>query len=195
MDGCRAFAGIALPASYQDELEALLRRLRPLATGPVSWTRPGNWHLTLKFLGQVPGEGPSGLEAVTAALAGVRFSPFALSGAGGGFFPSPRRPRVAWVGLDQGRAACVALAGTVEAVLAPLGYAPENRPFAGHLTVARFREPGRAGDVAGMAGVLDAVRLPACAVDRITLWRSILGPGGPRYEVLATVAAEGDPGA
>lgn len=193
MDGCRAFAGIALPESYQCELEALLGRLRPLVAGPVSWTRPGNWHLTLKFLGQVPGAGPGGIEAVRRALSGLVFSPFGLSGAGGGFFPGQKRPRVAWIGLERGKAACAVLAGAVDAVLAPLGYPPEGRPFAGHLTVARFREPGRIGDVAGLARELSAVRLPPFSVEAVTLWRSILGPAGPRYEVLDTVAATGAP--
>ena len=69
MDGtCRAFVGIALPESYQRELAAIRDRLRPFAPGPMTWTRPGNWHLTLKFLGEVPARGPGGIEAVTAAL-------------------------------------------------------------------------------------------------------------------------------
>jgi RNA 2',3'-cyclic 3'-phosphodiesterase len=189
MDGYRAFAGLALPEAYQRELAALCRRLRPLATGPVSWTRPGNWHLTLKFLGEVPLAGPGGLAAVTAALAGLVFSPFVLSGAGGGFFPSQRRPRVAWIGLDRGAAACAALAAAVDTVLSPLGFAPESRPFTPHLTVARFREPGRVGDVEGLARELTAACLPVVPVEALTLWRSLLGPSGPRYEVLATVAA------
>jgi 2'-5' RNA ligase len=188
-DSCRAFVGIALPEVYQRELETLGRRLRPLAAGPVSWTRPGNWHVTLKFLGEVPGSGPGGLDAVKTALAGVVFAPFVLSGAGGGFFPSRQRPRVAWIGLDRGAEGCVGLAAAVDAALAPLGFAPERRPLTAHLTVARFREPGRAGDTAGLARELAAVRLPAVTVDTVTLWRSILGPAGARYEVLATVAA------
>lgn len=185
----RIFAGIALPEAYQQALAAIRDRLRPLAGGPMSWTKPGNWHLTLKFLGDVPVTGPAGLDAVKAALAGVVFSSFRLTGAGGGFFPNAKRPRVVWIGLAAGGPACGRLAAAVETALSPLGFPAEDRPFAAHLTLARIREPGRAGDLAGMERVLSGIRLPETSVESITLWRSRLQPGGPRYEVLATVPA------
>lgn len=190
MDGCRAFVGLPLPESYQQALATLRQRLGPWLPGRgVSWTRPGNWHVTLRFLGDVSWTGPGGVDAVKAALAGLAFAPFDLSGAGGGFFPDERRPRVAWIGLDQGRAACAALAAAVGACLQPVGFAPEDRPFSPHLTVARFREPPRGAAVASLLRELDRLRLPVVPVRECTLWRSRLGPAGPVYEALATVPA------
>jgi len=192
MDHYRAFVGLALPESYQTALAALRERVSARLGGGLSWTRPGNWHLTLKFLGDVPDNGPGGLDRIREALAGVVFSSFVLAGQGGGFFPHARRPRVAWIGLGQGREACTRLAGAVEAALAPLGYPAGDRPFAAHLTVARVRDPGRAGDMAVLERELGAMALPAVTVTDFTLWRSELGPGGPRYTVLDTVPAAGD---
>lgn len=186
----RAFVGIALPESYQQALGAIRDRLRPLTPAPLAWTRPGNWHLTLQFLGDVPLVGPSGLEAVTAALAGIRFASFPLAAAGGGFFPQSKRPRVAWVGLHTGEADCRLLAAAVGRALAPVGYPPEDRPFAAHLTLGRIRDPSRASDWQAVERELAAVHLPETRVSALTLWRSVLQPGGPRYEVLATFPAE-----
>ncbi len=191
METCRAFVGIPLPEAYQQGLDLLRGRLPRRAYGPLSFTKPGNWHMTLKFLGEVPLAGPAGIDAMRAALSGVAFAPFVLAGAGGGFFPGPKRPRVVWVGLAQGAEACRALAAAVEEALAPLGFAPENRPFAAHLTVARVREPERGGDWPGMLKVLAETRWLAVTVDAFVLWRSILSPNGPRYEALATFPATG----
>ena len=191
MDHYRAFVGLALPESYQTALAALRERVSAQLGGGLSWTRPGNWHLTLKFLGEVPLTGLGGLDHVREALAGVVFTPFVLTGQGGGFFPHARRPRVAWIGLGQGREACTRLAWAVEAALAPLGYPTEDRPFAAHLTVARVRDPGRAGDMTVLERELGAMALPDVTVTDFKLWRSELGPGGPRYTVLDTVPATG----
>jgi len=186
---CRAFVGIALPPAYQQALAIIRERLRPLAPPDMRWTRPGNWHLTLQFLGDVPLAGPGGLDEVKAALAGVRFEPFVLAGAGGGSFPDAKRPRVVWLGLAAGGQACVRLAAAVAAALSPLGFPAEDRPFAAHLTLARIRAPDRVGDLAPMLQALSEVRLPETPVRDITLWRSVLAPSGPRYAVLATVPA------
>jgi 2'-5' RNA ligase len=121
MEHIRAFIGIPLPRAYQDGLAALGPALAAAAPSGLGLTRPGSWHLTLKFLGDIPREGPGGDEAVARALAGVVWEGFALQGGGGGFFPGPARPRVVYVGLAEGAEACRALAARVETALAPLG--------------------------------------------------------------------------
>lgn len=113
----------------QSALDDLLRRLR--------WTHPGNWHLTLRFLGNVP---TPRISELTTALAQVPFAPFMLAVGRAGAFPARGAPRVVWLGLARGGKECASLAGAVNAALAPLGFAPENRPFAPHLTLARVHE-------------------------------------------------------
>ena len=63
---------------------------------------------------------------------------------GGGAFPSERRARVLWLGVDEGAELLAQLAGAVGALLAPLGYEPEDRPFHAHLTLARLGRPSDA---------------------------------------------------
>ena len=50
----RCFVGLPLPAAYQDGLRVLTTGLSARIRSAVAWTRPGNWHLTLRFLGEVP---------------------------------------------------------------------------------------------------------------------------------------------
>ena len=178
----RLFVGIGLPPAQQAAAAGLVARLRPLALGPATWTRPDNAHLTLKFLGETDA---ARLPDITQALGGVAFAPFPLVVAGGGFFPSPARPRVVWAGLAEGAGPCRALAAAVDAALARIGFAAEARPFAAHLTLGRLRDPSRGGDVRGMLAVLGETVWPPAMVEAVTLYESTLGPQGPRYVPLA----------
>jgi RNA 2',3'-cyclic 3'-phosphodiesterase len=189
METVRAFVGIPLPESCQTIVGDLVRRLTPLSRGPMPGTRPGNAHLTLKFLGNVPTDGPGGIVSVHEALETVAFAPFPLTFAGGGFFPGPTRPRVVWVGLAQGAGPCRTLAAAVEAALSPLGFAPEPRPFTAHLTLARLKDPGRGGDWPTMLRLFSETVWPDVTVSEFVLFRSRITQSGPRYEALATFAA------
>src|SRR5262245_17689177 len=82
----RLFVAIDLPETVKDQLE-LLHRGIPRAR----WTRDRQYHLTLRFLGEV--EGPS-VEMLHDLLRGVRAAPFELRLAGTGHFPPRGQPRV-----------------------------------------------------------------------------------------------------
>lgn len=197
MELARLFVGLPLPREYQDGLAALTRSLGPAAPGQCSWTRPGNWHVTLKFLGETPLEA---LPDVHAALSAVAWEPFALRAGGGGFFPSAKRPRVLWVGVARGAPELRALAGQVDGALAMAGFAPEAREFAAHLTVARIKFSRPGSDWKTTLGILLEAKWPEFTADRFTLWRSMLGggkageaggPPGPRYVPLGEYGASG----
>lgn len=186
----RLFIGLPLPEEYQQRLEALRWRWRYRLSSRLSWTRPGNWHITLQFLGDTD---ESLIPAYTAALAGVEYVPFVLQGGGAGFFPPPKddrepRPRVIWVGLKQGGAECIALSGAVGAALLPLGFRPESRPFKPHLTLARVKE-ARQDPWLELLAELHREAWPACVAERFVLWRSVLGPRGPTYFEVAGFSA------
>lgn len=181
----RCFVGLPLSDAYQRGLEELTGILRRGLCSRVAWTRPGNWHLTLAFLGEV-GEGRLG--ELRQALEGVRFAAFELQAGGAGFFPDARRPGVLWLGLLRGAAESAALARDVARVLEPLGFAPDSRPFAAHLTLGRVKER-RPDDWAAVAREMEKRPWPPVAVDRFVFWRSVLGDRGPRYQTLAEFGA------
>lgn len=176
-ENARLFVGLPLPESYQQGLAGLTSALRPLVPGTCSWTRPGNWHLTLAFLGDTP---LAIVPDLCSALASVRWEAFAFMAGGGGFFPSPECPRVFWVGAAEGGRPCRELAWAVKDILAPFRLAQDARPFAAHLTLARIRSSRPGADWKRPLGIVQGTHWPQVAMDRFVLWRSYLGeaPGG-----------------
>lgn len=185
MAALRLFVAFGLPASYQDRLGELAEAWRGRLRSRTSWTRPGNWHLTLKFLGDVEEQR---LAEVRGALEGVAFAPITARAGGAGTFPPRGAPRVLWVGLEEGAAEIAALATAVDRALEPLGFAPETRPFRPHLTLARVRRAER-DPWPEMVGELARTSWAGFSVNGFTLWRSVLGPTGPKYTALADFGA------
>ncbi|GFK95251.1 RNA 2',3'-cyclic phosphodiesterase [Fundidesulfovibrio magnetotacticus] len=169
MDAARLFVGLPLPPVLRDGLAALRRVLEPLSPVPCAWTRPGEWHLTLKFLGDTPLER---IPSLKAALEGVAWEAFTLRPGGAGTFPERGAPRVLWAGLALGGPECAALARAVKQALAPLGFAPEARAFAAHLTVARAKGAAPSAAWRPALEALEAARWEAVRMERMVLWRS-----------------------
>src|SRR5262249_11816634 len=110
--------------------------------------------------------------------------------------PNPRRPRVLWLGLSGDLAALAGLQGNVEAVCAALGFAPEARPFAPHLTLGRLREGASPADRARLGTTLltQAPLAVAWAAGALSLMRSRLTPQGAIYTRLAAADLAGGAG-
>jgi 2'-5' RNA ligase len=180
----RLFIAADLPP---DLLENLNESMAPLRARPefasARWTVPANQHVTLKFLGWVDAQK---LEGVATTLESVASShePSTIMIAGLGAFPSERRARVLWVGLDDPGGLLAALAADLEAALEPLGFGTEKRAFTPHLTLARFKPPA---SIAGVLSVEPRVGEPRFDVDHLALYRSHLHPKGASYEALGTV--------
>ena len=184
----RCFVAIPLPDDLRAALEAAQLRLRAAApSADVRWVSASGMHLTLAFLGQVTDERAVAV-AVALGTVAARTPPFALECAGLGVFPGPSRPRVIWAGITAGLGDLGALAAGVERALEPLGFAPEKRPFRGHVTLGRARSPR---GVAPIARSLEATRFGTWQVAEVVLYQSHLSPKGARYEPLASLRLAG----
>jgi 2'-5' RNA ligase len=177
---------VLLDAPVRAALAARVEALRPLASG-VAWVVADNLHVTVKFLGGV--ERPR-LELIDAALAravaGV--SRFDLAIAGLGAFPTPARARVIWAGIGGERDALGALAARAERELTSIGFSPEDRLFAPHVTLGRVREPRRNERLADALGRASSETFGRVRIDRLSLMRSDLSPHGSRYTELSAHA-------
>ncbi len=165
-------------AALRQQQDELRRRLGPAATA-LRWVRPEGAHLTLVFLGETPAGELPGIEAALAAAAQV--PPFELQlGTPGSF--GGQRPRVLHVGVTGAAAELAALQRRVVTALNHV----EERPFSPHITLARVSRPDRGTGqaiAAALARPLGALA-PALHIDRISLMRSDLRPGGPVYTEL-----------
>lgn len=170
-----------LPPDVKDEVVVVIDELRPLVPG-ARWVPPENLHVTLAFLGETD-LATAVAGALGRAVATVPRFPSRLGAVGA--FPSPRRARVVWVGLEDEASGFPRLAEAVRTALEPLGFAPESRPFTAHVTVARLKAPAPAQRITSAAPVPVAF-----VVDRVTLYRSRLGRPAPVYEALSTLALD-----
>ena len=133
---------IAIPETIRKKLRRLQRELQPLLPPRgVRWVRPEQFHLTLKFLGNVPDGGVAALsEAVRAVCSAAR--PFQLRAEGIGFFPGESSPRVFWVEIKNRDASLPAFQHQLEAALRPFSEKNEKK-FTAHVTLARFEKMPR----------------------------------------------------
>lgn len=137
----RLFIAIAVPSAMRDEIGRAQGRLkRTTPPGVVRWTRPDQFHVTVKFLGDVP-TGQVGKIRETIAPICTESTALQLSTHGIGFFPNERKPRVIWVGVSDTAGQLSELHRQIDESLRWL--APAERPgnFSGHITLGRFK-PG-----------------------------------------------------
>lgn len=142
------------------------------------WVPKENLHLTLAFLGRVEDERVGEISAAVAdALQG--HVDFAVRLGALGAFPSVKRARVVWAGLDDPTGGLAGLADSVGAALEPLGFQREARAFRPHVTLARLKTPGQVD----VSETLEPIAFP---VERISLFESRLGRPHAVYSQVAT---------
>lgn len=192
MEQIRSFIAIELPDGLKSELVQLEARLKSGGQFGVKWVDPNGIHLTLKFLGNIAADRVEGIvRAMEEAVRGI--SIFQLKVKGLGVFPNPKRAQVAWVGLSGGVDKLAQLQKSVESKLAPLGFAPESRPFAPHLTLARLRNQVSLDERQRFGQLIAATTFEAaCAIDAdaINLIKSQLTREGAIYTRIKSVRLE-----
>jgi RNA 2',3'-cyclic 3'-phosphodiesterase len=189
----RLFVAVPVPSTTRAAVHAALAPLRAAHPG-VRWTDPDGWHLTLAFIGELPAPGPV-LDAVGPVAAWHRPATLALGD------PGRFGDRVLWLAVhDEPAGALVDLAADVGAGLVDAGVLPADdpavsRPLQAHLTLARRRSaPIDDPLVAAARDELEGVAGDAATVwpsEHVEVWRSRLGRGPARYEVVASFVTAG----
>ena len=184
----RAFVAIELEQDLRDQLQDQSYRIQSLIGGDVvRWVRPEGVHLTLKFLGEIDSGQSQQVQSVLRQVS-ADVSPFTISVAGFGCFPSISKPRVLWVGVEEQSGRLRQLQRMLDHELERCGFAREKRAFHPHLTLGRVPRNIRGKDLIQAAHQLRLVEVESLGdqrVDEVHLIRSDLGPGGARYSTLA----------
>ena len=188
----RCFVALNLPPEWKGRLAELEARLKE-ARADVSWVKPENIHLTLKFLGGVEETRISLVKrAIQEGLGGE--GPLALSLAGLGVFPNPRSPRVIWVGVEGDTERIQKLQKRLEQALEEVGFSREARPFSPHMTLGRMRSRQGAAGLMELVGHLEEYRAGSIMAESIELMRSQLHPAGAIYTILESFPLSALPG-
>lgn len=182
----RLFIAIELPSQIQLNLAKIQRTLAPLRA--VRWTHFRLIHLTLQFLGDTPIEkiGPLS-NALRRSLSFI--SSFPLSLAKIGAFPTPKHPRIIWVGTVNSPA-LVKLHHLVTTATTSVGIPADKKPFNSHLTIGRVQKWARRDDFHKIADALahsDIDTVATFQVEHIALIRSELTREGPIYTPSFTI--------
>jgi 2'-5' RNA ligase len=168
----RLFVGIPFPP----ELELHLSLLCAGVAG-AKWVDPGNFHLTLRFIGEVSEDLAADIDA---ALSRLRARPFVLQLVGTGVFGNGGMPKSLWVGVER-NLPLAALRDKIEQALVRTGLPPEPRKFSPHVTLARLRHPAPDRIAAFLAGSAQ-FRAEPLEVDRFSLIASLQTKAGSVYE-------------
>ncbi|HMB91518.1 MAG TPA: RNA 2',3'-cyclic phosphodiesterase [Rhodothermales bacterium] len=164
----RLFTAIDLPDEHKARLTALQD-----PTLSVRWTPEAQYHLTLRFIGDVDEETLASFEA---ALASVQAPTFELEGNNLGVFPSLRRPRVIYAGIPP-KPPLLGVHASITHELGKIGIAPDTKPFRPHITIARVKKASAAA-VRTFLRAHQSFTLPPFSVSHFHLYESILRPEG-----------------
>ncbi len=179
----RLFAAIPVTEPARSQALGLLGRLRE--TGwPVRWVGDEGLHLTLKFFGEVASDRLEVIaEALRYAAEGGPAFPLRLDQLGA--FPSRRKPRILYLGLES-TPALELLQDRIERGGEAIGFPPEGRPFNPHMTLGRVRE-GQRLPPPGLDAHDDTFERVWFTGTQVVLYESVLTPQGPRYESKLTL--------
>jgi 2'-5' RNA ligase len=181
-DSIRAFIAIEINRENQNSLDNLINQINKTSMGSVKWTQSQNIHLTLKFLGDVETWELTSINQLIRNVANQSQS-FTAVITKLGAFPTPNNPRIIWIGLEAPQT-LFHLARTIEDSTRNLGFDSEGRPFTPHLTMGRARPGITRVQQDQLAGVIRSISLPKfnpIQINSITLFQSILKPGGAEY--------------
>ena len=186
MSKIRTFIAVDVAPKVRTSAGRLISRLE--ASGaPYNWLNSEHLHVTLNFLGDVPEyDIPEVCKRVRKAVESV--PGFSLEIAGLGCFPKPDRPRIIWMGVEDGTDALVALNESLTEELLQMGFPRDRHDYHPHLTLGRLRRGGN-WNQALVDGLNKHADYPAggCYVDQVVVYSSYLDRTGPTYTPMSRI--------
>lgn len=168
----RLFVALDLPYAARERLS----QLTTIGIPGARWVPPENHHLTLRFIGEVPGYQA---EEIDHALAAVKAKGFGLTLCGLGTFARSGRATTLWVGAARCEA-LERLQSKIETALQRCGLEPERRRFQPHVTLARLDNVPEAKLAAFVQGY-NLFRMEPIRMEHFTLFSSRLGKEASVY--------------
>lgn len=170
----RLFIAINTPKEIQNYFSDVQKKL----TG-AKLTFTKNFHLTLKFLGEIT---PAQADEIKKRLGKIQFKPFTATLAGTGIFPSEQMMRVVWIGMEPHDIIC-SLQKQIDAALH--GLFPKEKSFQPHITLARVKTVDNKKQFAELVKKLKVEQL-SFEVKEFKLIESQLTSEGSLYTDIAT---------
>ncbi|HEX6959339.1 MAG TPA: RNA 2',3'-cyclic phosphodiesterase [Ferrovibrio sp.] len=167
----RLFVAISFPEEIRQSLATLCA-----GVPGARWAKPDQFHLTLRFIGEVDGRAA---HAVADELSGITMPSFELKLFGVGTFGDKRKSHSLWAGVRP-NPALNRLQEKVDNAVLRAGLAPDRRKFAPHVTLARLNNApvDRLGAFLSHHALYEA---PGFICERFVLYSSFLSSSGAIY--------------
>jgi 2'-5' RNA ligase len=180
----RSFISINLPDGIKRSMAELIAELKKPETD-VAWVPAEKIHLTLKFLGNTDDSLiPKIKEHISKKLS--HYNAFYIKIVGIGCFPSEKRPRVLWVGMENSDL-LTSIQKDMDTEAAEFGFALEARPFSPHLTIGRVRSQKGIAEMIRRFSEFRTADFGIVEVKSIHIMKSELKPAGAEYTSLAEI--------
>src|SRR4026209_1319227 len=165
MSRLRAFIAVDLPLEIRQNIQHATSNLRRDTGSLIRWVEAENMHLTLKFLGDIPS---ANVEVVTQMIHAQAdsFDCFDIHLTGIGSFPSPKWPRVIYIGIHA-PAALEAFQRQIKSAARRLGYTAEERASAPHLRIGRVRQRIHADEQQRLRRALEETTIDSLGTARV----------------------------
>lgn len=175
---------IAVRTDPADDLMKMLSSIKDHTINDrIKWVDPSGFHITLVFLGEIPGARIRMLDRMLREkCTGFGNFDFVLSGAG--VFGSRSDPKVLWVGISQAER-LYSLYEIISERLMESRFEIEDRKFRPHLTIGRVKSVSDPEGLRSLMNKYDGREFQKVSVKEIILFESILQKAGPLYTPLA----------
>jgi len=178
----RAFIAIELNKETQSYLSNIQSELKETGAD-VKWVKSENIHLTLKFLGNIDVSKINQIKEILTKISREN-TEFTVELSDIGAFPKKEHPRVIWIAIEKNQDKVIKIVADLEERLMELGIAKEDRPFRAHLTLGRVKSNLNRLKLVEKLKNINISQRHSLIVNKLTLFKSTLTPGGPIYEIL-----------
>ncbi len=172
------FLAVDLSDEERHGLAAILADADLSRIVPGKRTRPKNWHITVRFIGEAEEHQIDRLAERTEALLDAEPGVIHLTAVGG--FPKLSKASVLFLAVEDEPHTLDVIAADCEEAATEAGFEPDSRPFRPHLTLSRIRPPR---DIRPLESSFDEIRFPV-KVSAVTMFRSESSKDGLRYRPL-----------
>jgi len=175
---------IALDLDVPSKIVEIENEIRKTGAN-VKLVKPGNMHLTLKFLGDTNEELIDEIEKIMKeSVEGIE--PFNIQLKGTGVFPNPNYIKVIWIGIQNGEQ-IIPIAQKIDEKISKLGFKKEKRKFSPHLTIGRVKSAKNKDKIIKIIDKYRDVQFADLKVEFLKLIRSELTPKGPIYTTIKEI--------
>src|SRR4029453_8468705 len=179
----RSFIAFEIPQEIRERIHEAFPRVRRQMSG-IKWVEPQGMHLTLRFLGPVE-EGllQDSIAPLLEKISGEE-ALFPLELKGVGVFPSVTKPRVFWLGMDDGLGRLKRLQVKIESAVSKFPVHQEERTFHPHLTLGRIKVHDRKNPWSRVLEEYEKIDFGSFPAAHVILFKSELTRAGAVYTKL-----------